>query len=123
MPSQQEIVEKYWYRFPPENRGIECGAGWNWIIDEFLEKLDFLDKQKEIVMFVIKEKFGGLRIQGCGCSDELYDAYYDLVYKYERMSNIVCEKCSAVAKQINIFGFIATVCPVHEKELRSLRKQ
>lgn len=39
MTWQENLRDKYWELFSDELRGIECGKGWEWLIDGFCDKL------------------------------------------------------------------------------------
>jgi hypothetical protein len=77
----------------PIKFGMECNDGWFTIIDELTDKIAELDTKKEIKIFQIKEKFGGLRYYLDSCPEELYAQVNNLIDDAEEKSYITCETC------------------------------
>lgn len=88
--------------------GIECGDGWESLIDFVCEKLSEYDETKKLgIQFVqIKEKFGGLRIY-TNISDEFIEAILDVA---EDVSLMTCEDCGRKGKTYDFNGWYRTVC-------------
>lgn len=89
--------------------GVECDPGWDELIFDLCEKLDFI-KFSGIVM-QIKEKFGGLRfyVQSATPQD------YELIRAAEEKSYKTCEVCGGPGTPTDK-GWIKTVCDTHAKE-------
>lgn len=69
MSKYTEIINKYPWMFElmkdrryPISYGFQCNDGWFDVLDECFKKFAEIDKNKEIIIFQVKEKFGGLRI-------------------------------------------------------------
>jgi hypothetical protein len=69
--------------------GIECGSGWDDLIENTLEQLEAVNQ--DVVIDQIKEKFGTLRIYFSGGGKEAED----IVGVAERQSALICESCGA----------------------------
>ena len=79
------------------------GAGWGKLLDEFY---DLLPADAKIIS--VKEKYGGLRIDGFGYSSELGQAL-------EEKSNLICEICGERGETRDL-PWILTLCDKHYKE-------
>ena len=69
MGKYEEIINKYPWMFElmkdhryPISYGFQCNDGWFEVLDECFKRFDKIDVNKEIRIFQVKEKFGGLRI-------------------------------------------------------------
>ena len=96
---------------PYELFGIECGDGWKGLIEPIMEYINNYNKDKKeedkIIIFQIKEKFGGLRFYVDHGNEELHD----MIDKAEEESYKVCEFCGSkedVGQTAN--GWITTLC-------------
>ncbi len=87
------------YQLLPNCRGVECDDGWEAIILEALDKVADLDTNKLFRIFVIKEKFGVLRIQydydytRSHSLGEEFNKISDVITSAENKSYHVCERC------------------------------
>lgn len=102
--------DKYRERYPILLRfpvgGIDCGEGWDGIIDELFSKIVKTDP--ECYLTQIKEKFGRLRVYTGSTSDEVYD----LIDAAESMSEITCETCGKPGV-LNSERYLKTACDEH----------
>jgi hypothetical protein len=96
---------------PYELFGIECGDGWKGLIEPIMEYINNYNKDKKeedkIIIFQIKEKFGGLRFYVDHGNEELHN----MIDKAEEESYKVCEFCGSkedVGQTAN--GWITTLC-------------
>jgi hypothetical protein len=114
MKTQDEIGERFEYLFSAEGtRFIECGSGWNDIIYNTLEQIEKLDVTKELRIFVIKEKYGSLRIQiwKYSDSDPTINLYIDdIIHSAEKESINTCENCGSKENIITRKGYIQHIC-------------
>ena len=62
------------------------GKGWSKIIDSLYDNLPI---PKDIQVYQVKEKFGGLRFYISGATEE----QYAIIDKAEKMSEVTCESC------------------------------
>lgn len=102
----------------PISFGFECNKGWYPMIMELIEKIAKLDTDKELRIFQIKEKFGGLRfyIEG-GTSKEIYD----LIDEYEKKSYSICEICGDEGHVRSDLSWIRTLCDKHYDEIKNTK--
>ena len=103
---------------PYELFGVECGDGWKCLIDPIFEYIKNYNEDKKeedkIIIFQIKEKFGGLRFYVDNGNEELHN----MIDKAEEESYKVCEFCGSkedVGQTAN--GWITTLCHNCVKEL------
>ena len=96
---------------PYELFGVECEDGWKCLIDpifEYIKKYNEDKKEEDkIIIFQIKEKFGGLRFYVDHGNEELHN----MIDKAEEESYKVCEFCGSkedVGQRAN--GWITTLC-------------
>lgn len=95
---------------PFEGFGIECGKGWDNILDKLCTKIEsYLDKnpknKKHFSISQIKEKNGGLRFYINGGSDEIYK----YISEAENESYKTCEVCGKLG-ECNKKGWLSTLC-------------
>lgn len=101
--------------------GIECGCGWQSILDSALDKLQSINQasNKDLRVVQIKQKFGQLRIyvRGTTYSDNVL-AIETILHEALVASSKVCEKCGDPAKQIEAAGSLVyrTLCAECESE-------
>jgi hypothetical protein len=71
---------------------IDCGPGWDWILDDVEERLNYLDPNYEVHQ--VKEKFGTLRFYYTptigGVVQDIMD---DVIRTAENSSSGTCEVC------------------------------
>lgn len=114
MKTQEEILFRFRDLFG-SGRGIECGNGWNDLIWISLEKLE---KIPDIRIFVIKEKFGSLRIQweyigyedGKDMDDDTMDNLCQIISEADVLSRTICEYCGSTENIIRTTGYIQHLC-------------
>lgn len=82
------------YMYTNSSRGVECGDGWKAIIIDVLERVADLDTNKLFRIFVIKEKFGSLRIQ----YDYDYERSHSLGVEFNQIADIITEAEAKSAK-------------------------
>lgn len=104
-------MEKKKYDLPIDLFGIECGKGWKCLYEPIIEwiKNYNIDKEKEqqIEIHQIKEKFGGLRFYCNFYTDELKE----IIRKAEQESFRVCEFCGTKENVGHtISGWYMTCC-------------
>lgn len=94
--------------------GFECGDGWFPLIDgacELIQRHIESDGTQPLRALQVKQKFGGLRFYYQHGSDHAA-AVVDLA---ESLSLHMCEICGAVGKSVQLFGWVQTRCPTHER--------
>ena len=123
----KKLVEKYPTLFADRYKsemetamcgGFECGDGWFNIIDTLCSNIqqyiDFKAERKEpvsqVVVFQVKEKFGGLRFYINGGDDTIDQ----LISFAEDMSYRTCDVCGNVGT-VRTDGWIKTRCDDHEE--------
>ena len=99
--------------------GMECGDGWYNLLDDLLEKLDFISKHSgtQVVADQIKEKFGTLRfyystiIKTDFNVEPVVDKIIsDLVIRAEQKSSKTCEKTGKEGTLCSRHGWLKTLC-------------
>lgn len=90
--------------------GFDCDDGWFNIIDNMLAELQELHIEG-LFIEQIKEKFGTLRVYTSGA----YQEVFDIVDKYETMSENICEICGKPGK-LDAHGWYKTLCEEHLHE-------
>ena len=81
---------------------ISCGSGWDWILDEIDEKLNYIDPKYTIQQ--VKEKFGTLRFYFEPSNDKLrnspaWSIMEDIVRAGEQLSAYTCETCGKCSRR------------------------
>ena len=89
--------------------GFECDDGWYNLLDELMGKIQEVDKDKITVINQIKEKFGGLRFNTGGTTEEAYD----IIEEYEDKSFYVFEVCGKEGELCIANKWCKTVCVEH----------
>ena len=95
--------------------GFECHDGWYELIREFgLIVNEFQNPEKPVVATIVKEKFGGLRIQGLtNMNDELWARLHEI----ENKSFKVCDICGKPGDLRQIGWLYATRCDEHNRRV------
>lgn len=99
-------------KYPISLFNIECYEGWHPLIDKLCSSLQFdidNNKQPQIVVHQVKEKFGGLRFYTDTCSER----QYGMISFAESLSYHFCELCgifSPTPLTKNIKGWVVTHC-------------
>lgn len=94
--------------------GFECNAGWIELIRKFGKKCkehNLLYPDQPIVALIVKEKFGGLRIQGL---TNMTEELWSLLREVEEESYYVCEVCGQPGKLLTKNYWWKTRCKEHE---------
>ena len=118
-------MEKKKYDLPIELFGIECGEGWKCLYEpiiEWIEKYNInKDKEQQIEIHQIKEKFGGLRFYCNFYTDELIE----MIRNAEKESFRVCEFCGTKENVGHtVSGWYTTCCEncITEMSLKNKRE-
>jgi hypothetical protein len=99
--------------------GMECGDGWYDLLNDLLEKLDYISKHSgvQVVADQIKEKFGTLRfyystiIKTDFNVEPVVDKIIsDVVAAAERQSAYICEKSGKRGVACSKMGWLRTLC-------------
>lgn len=93
-------------------RYAECNRGWDGILRKLFQEL--FDHGWDGGIAQIKEKFGTLRVH-LEVQEEIYDELYEIVFRYERLSEMVCEVCGDYGKIRNMKdgrSWIKTNCDI-----------
>ena len=95
---------------------IECGEGWNKILNTLFKKINNILKRDnfDFALLQVKEKYGGLRIYVSSATDEIYK----LIDKAESESFKTCEICGKKGK-IYDNGWVKTRCKECKKKEES----
>jgi hypothetical protein len=109
--SSDNIMEKYPDLFrqskekgSPMAFGVECGDGWQHIVDAVCESLD----GRGVEFRQIKEKFGSLRIYWSAPSDSA-EYVAGVIALAEAVSERTCESCGGPGERRGN-GWIVTLC-------------
>ena len=91
-----------------KNIFIECGKGWNKLIDPIISYIDEYNKanNNHIEILQIKEKFGQLRIYVNFTSSKLKK----MIEEAEDQSFHTCEYCGSTENVGHTLGWIKTIC-------------
>lgn len=89
--------------------GVECDEGWDDIIFNLCEKLDFVKFRGVVIQ--VKEKFGGLRFYVNGATN----ADNALISDAEIAASKTCEVCGKPGKIFDNHKWLKTVCEEHER--------
>jgi len=102
--------------FFPIAYGVECGDGWFNILEKLIDDIVALDIDKEVILFQIKEKFGGLRfyIYSHPKNEQIGNKIYTLINDAAAKSFTTCEICGAPGKR-NKTGWLSTLCEEHRR--------
>lgn len=108
-------------RPPIVNNLCECDDGWLQLIHDLIEELIACGWDKKVTQ--IKEKFGGLRFYIGSGTQEIYD----IISKYEDLSNITCEVCGEKGELRDDCGWrggrwYKTMCDKHYQELKTKKQ-
>lgn len=106
---------------------IECGDGWNTLIQIFLDII--LDMKKQIPNYTfkvtcIKEKFGLLRIYYSVLDEDdhydsaIHDRLDHILSHLEFMSEHICEDCGKPGTYRNDLWWIRTLCDEHYEQMK-----
>ena len=97
-------------------RYAECGRGWDRLIRKLFQELSEAGWDGGIAQ--VKEKFGTLRVY-LGWLDEEYtgyDDFYEIIFRYEKLSETVCEVCGADGAKLRTLkdgrSWIKTNCDI-----------
>lgn len=89
--------------------GIQCNNGWFWLLNNLCSQLQWdIDRNKEPQMRIttIKEKFGTLRVYTTGSSERQNGT----IALAELMSASMCEECGSIERVSQTTGYITTLC-------------
>jgi hypothetical protein len=111
----KRMEETYPKMFAEPYGGFAVGAGWWPIIESLCENIqyhtDWWNKNRQVVVEQIKEKFGGLRFYYTGGDDQISG----MVRMAEECAAHSCETCGAPGTSGGR-GWIKTLCPTHRAE-------
>ena len=97
-------------------RGVECEEGWKDLIMRTLRGITIADPEKVLRIFLIKEKFGGIRIHLDHYAELLSQAHKNIIDSFignaENQSFQICEECGSVdvVQRIIVRGWIHVRC-------------
>ena len=79
-------------------KSIDCGSGWDWILEDLAAKLKYLDFNYKINQ--VKEKYGTLRFyyEPLIQKKVVLDIMDDVVQSAEQLSAFTCEICGNSSK-------------------------
>ena len=93
-------------------RGFECGDGWLQIVQEMLEDLEPLVKNRsDFSILQIKEKFGDLRVYVEGYLTDEINNVFNLA---ELKASETCDICGEKAVKDYDEGWITIRCDLHK---------
>jgi hypothetical protein len=99
--------------------GMECGDGWYDLLNDLLEKLDYLSNHSgvQVVADQIKEKFGTLRFYystiiktDLNVEPVVDKIISDVVSAAERQSAYICENTGKRGVSCSRMGWLKTLC-------------
>ena len=104
---------------PFELFNVECGKGWNNIIQPLFDYIEQYNKEHDdkIEVLQVKEKFGSLRFYTNFFDNKLGEMIEDA----ESESNETCELCGSKEKVGKTFGWITTCCQDCAKKIAKNR--
>lgn len=108
---QKELFTKYPKLLKKDalEYGISCGDGWYWLIDElcgFIQSYIDLNNLEQIIVFDVKQKFGGLRFY----TDSIDPTINGAIRFAESLSMSTCEECGSNEDISRTKGYIKTLC-------------
>jgi hypothetical protein len=138
----EDLVNKY-PRIFKKIKHLECGSGWETLLDclcsdieNHLKQIEYrinnpsnlgneyyqdsISSQEQldaIYAVQIKEKFGGLRFYMNGVDDYISGA----IAMAESISNHTCEVCGAPGKNKPVGSWYTTLCDLHRQEAEKKR--
>jgi hypothetical protein len=107
LKEEQKEVGAYY----PIAFGFECDDGWFRILDELMGRIQEVDKDKIVVIYQVKEKFGGLRFNPGSSTEEVNN----IIEEYEKKSYEVCEVCGEEGELCEDHHWYKTVCEKHRQ--------
>lgn len=112
MKKEKEFIpgEVYYKGYNLEQALQSVGAGWAGLLREIFDKMETLGTH--MVIYQVKEKYGGLRVYSGAINDEFDKFLMDI----ERKSFTICELCGADAalrRPLGNTGWYQTLCDVH----------
>jgi hypothetical protein len=97
-----------------------CGDGWECIIRNLSNQLDFLNEYAPLWVEAVqvKEKFGTLRYYVNISTDNKWwtDIVYALIDAAEARSALTCEECGSYGGKLRTGGWIRTLCDECEEK-------
>lgn len=122
MSKEDNRFERFESKFPnvfKEGCCIECGKGWDAIIDELCTAIEPLCAKTHITAIQVKEKFGGLRFYMSGVSADIYSH----IRKAEEKALETCERTGTPGKLRTDIGWMRVLCDdEYNKEKEQLKK-
>jgi hypothetical protein len=97
--------------FYPIAFGFECDDGWFKLLDDLMEKIKKVDKDRIVTIHQIKEKLGGLRFYTGNTIEEAEDLIKEACEK----SYYICEVCGNPGELCEANKWYKTVCPEHRE--------
>jgi hypothetical protein len=105
---QDKLIERFPFLRPEWKEHFFCNDGWFSLLWEFGERIEKI-KPENYKILQIKEKFGGLRLNGENESEEIKE----IVREIESRSYTVCEFCGKPGKLRRPMVWIRTLCFKH----------
>lgn len=99
---------------------IDIGPGWWPLVTRLDADLRAIYPEYQVAQ--VKEKFGELRYYIEGVPQDLYSQVYERIRDAERESSRTCEECGEPGEQESVYGWMATLCPIHSDERRAARE-
>jgi len=95
-------------KYPINLYGYQCNKGWYELINKMIETIYYLDVNKDIRIYQIKEKFGEFRFYYN--SHNISNKHIaDIVNKYTTLINTTCELCGKPGT-LQRNGYFQTLC-------------
>ncbi len=121
MATEDYRFERFESKFPnvfKEGCYIECGKGWDEIIDELCTAIEPLCAPAHITAIQVKEKFGGLRFYMSGAGADIYSH----IRRAEEKALGTCERTCTPGKLRTDIGWMRVLCDdEYNKEKEQLR--
>ena len=98
---------------------IECDSGWLNLIDKLCSEIIKIDKNNDIQVQQIKEKYGTLRFYISyvdGMDEKIFDKICKIILKFENKSAKICEVCGYKGNLKIKNTNYKTLCNKHAKE-------
>lgn len=113
--SSNYIVSKYPELFDHDDFiEVSVGEGWFKLVEDICQIITErnVDKQRDVLVYQVKPKFGRLRFYCTGITD--YEA--GVIDLAEKLSGKTCEVCGCIGGVVNLDGYYTARCKLHEND-------
>lgn len=117
---ENQLLDKYpWFKYKNNSKEhpkpiikCYCGDGWYRLIDEMLEEIESLYRQKQwtlnsIHIYEVYQKYGTLQLF---MNTDIPEEVYTIAEKYESLSESVCEVCGVNGSMRELNDWLKVLC-------------